>query len=110
VFWADLTVKDAGGVAEFYEAVLGWKKEGLEAEGGDFNMSVGDKTVAGICHARGANAALPAQWLMYVRVKNVQASVDACQRLGGKVICPVAQTGYVLQDPAGAVIAILPAE
>lgn len=111
VIWTDLTVADAPRLAQFYQAVVGWEAKPLEHEGGDYNMNVpGTQTpAAGVCHARGSNKALPPQWLIYVRVKDVAASVAACEKLGGKVVCPVAGTGYVIQDPAGAVMAILPA-
>ena len=71
------------------------------------NAPQSGETVAGICHARGANANLPAQWLIYIIVANLEASLQQCTRLGGKVICPVRQMGEgimaVIQDPAGAV-------
>ena len=72
--------------------------------------------VAGICHARGDNAALPAQWLLYITVADVDASVERCVELGGQVLVAAKDLpGYgrmsVIQDPAGAVAALFaPAE
>ena len=50
----------------------------------DFNLNLpgSGETLAGICHARGMNANLPAQWLMYVRVADVAASATEAERLG----------------------------
>ena len=79
----------------------------------DFNMNAPDsgKTMAGICHARGFNAALPAQWLVYINVANVNESAQRVVELGGKIISgPKDMGGYgrccVIQDPAGAVAAL----
>jgi len=109
VIWADLTVPDAAGVAAFYEAVVGWKAQAQEHEGGDFNMMIPGSGIAaaGVCYARGANAKLPPQWLIYVRVADVAKSVAECERRGGRVLGDVAG-GKLLQDPAGAVMVILP--
>ena len=54
----------AGEVRGIYEAVVGWKSSGLDMGGySDYVMSLprGGRTVAGICHARGSNADLPAR-------------------------------------------------
>ena len=63
------------------------------------------------CHARGENALLPPQWLMYVVVDNLDHSLAACLKMGGKPLTPIRSYGpnsryCVIQDPAGAVLAI----
>ena len=113
--WMDLTVPDAVATREFYEAVVGWTSAGLDMGGyEDFLMLRPDSTqpVAGICHARGSNAGLPAQWLMYVVVADLDASVAACEEHGGRVLTPARSAGpgarfRVIQDPAGAVLALV---
>jgi len=66
--------------------------------------------VAGICHAQGENADLPAQWLMYITVADVAGSLTRCESNGGKVIRPIRDMGgakmAVISDPAGAVCAL----
>ncbi len=113
ITWFDLTVKNAPKVRAFYEKVVGWKSAGLDLGGyEDFcmNTPADEKTVAGICHARGDNAALPPQWLIYITVADLDASVKQCRKLGGKVISgPRAMSGgrvAVIRDPAGAVAAL----
>jgi predicted enzyme related to lactoylglutathione lyase len=69
------------------------------------------KTVAGICHARGNNAALPPQWLIYITIADLDQSIAACERLGGKIIAPPRNYGEqgrycVVQDPTGAAFAL----
>jgi uncharacterized protein len=79
----------------------------------DFNINLPgtQNTVAGVCHARGGNANLPSQWLIYVRVESVVESASQCKKLGGKVLDGPRRMGgshfCVIQDPAGAVMALL---
>jgi predicted enzyme related to lactoylglutathione lyase len=78
----------------------------------DYNMFPGNSEVpaAGICHARGGNAALPAQWMIYIIVEDIEKSIAECKRNGGRVIVAtkaIAGDKYcVIQDPAGAVAAL----
>ena len=41
---------------------------------------------AGVCWKRGANADIPTQWLMYIHVADLDASILACGRSGGAVL------------------------
>ena len=69
------------------------------------------ETVAGVCHARGFNEGLPARWLMYVRVASLSESIENCESSGGKIIFGPKEMGKdefcVIQDPAGAVLALI---
>lgn len=116
--WYDLTVKNADKMKDFYSSVVGWQSSPVEmsdANGNyhDFNITFPDsnETVTGICHARGENSNIPAQWLMYVRVKDVQESAQICQQQGGMVIEGPRAMGTsrfcVIQDPAGAIMALI---
>jgi len=113
ILWRDLTVKDAPRVRDFYQQVVGWTSTGQDMGGyEDFNMisPTTGETVAGVCHARGVNADVPPQWLMYVIVADVEASAKKCVELGGKIIAGPRMMGggqfCVIQDPAGAVCAL----
>src|SRR5262249_46347200 len=107
VSWIDLTIPEADKIRNFYSSVVGWASSPLDMGGyNDFCMNLpGDgKTVAGICHAKGENADLPAQWLIYITVANVEKSVEKCIGLGGKVLAgprPMGGQGRVavIQDP-----------
>ena len=61
--WRDLTVENAVQIRDFYSDVVGWQHSPVAmGDYDDFNMLAGNgETVAGICHARGGNAGLPAQ-------------------------------------------------
>jgi hypothetical protein len=109
--WADLTVADAERVRDFYVAVAGWTPEPVPMGNYDDYSMVAAGTgeaAAGVCHARGVNAGLPPQWLIYITVADVNGSAARCQELGGRVLVgPKEVGGYgrycVIQDPAGAV-------
>ena len=111
ITWADLTVPNAEEVKDFYSKVVGWKSAPVSmGDYNDFNMNAPEsgKTKAGICHNRGGNFELPAQWLIYITVKSVDESANLCKENGGKVLVePKEMSGYgkycVIEDPAGAV-------
>jgi len=112
----DLTVPDAGPIRDFYSAVIGWQATGLDmGDYEDFFMSPpeSDEPAAGVCHARGQNATLPPFWLAYIAVADLDASIASCEALGGSLIYgPSAPAGEanrycVIQDPAGAYLALL---
>lgn len=108
IMWQDLTVPNAEEVRDFYSAVVGWTHVDLE---GDYSMIARDgEAAAGICHARGVNANLPPQWLVYIVVPDVDAAVAECERRNGKLIDGPRPAGQgriaVIQDPAGAACAL----
>lgn len=111
--WTDLTVANAEQIRDFYASVIGWQIKPVSmGEYDDYSMrSPGtDNDVAGICHARGVNANLPAQWLNYFRVEDIDKSLQQVQQQGGKVITEIQSMGssryVVIKDPAGAVCAL----
>lgn len=113
VAWMDLTVPNATVVKDFYAAVAGWGVMPIDMEGyEDFCMMPpgSDAPATGICHARGVNADLPPQWLIYITVPDVPAAVKICLEKGGKVLRDTREMGggkmAVIQDPAGAVAAL----
>jgi predicted enzyme related to lactoylglutathione lyase len=108
VAWADLTVPDAERVRDFYREVVGWQPSPVDMGGyDDFNMNLPgtDVPAAGVCHARGGNADLPPQWLIYVVVTDLAASAAAVERLGGAVLRR-SRRHCLIKDPAGAVMMI----
>jgi hypothetical protein len=111
ITWQDLTVRDAAGLRDFYAAVVGWTSEPVRmGDYADFTMNADGEAIAGVCHARGGNADLPAQWLIYITVEDLDHSIEECLRLGGSVIAPPRGLSggrfCVIRDPAGAVCAL----
>lgn len=112
--WHDLTVPDAVEVRKFYEQVVGWTSSPVSmGDYEDFCMnepSTGE-TVGGVCHARGSNADIPPQWLIYITVADVKAAAAKCTELGGSVVTGPRTVGgklwCIIRDPAGAVSALI---
>jgi predicted enzyme related to lactoylglutathione lyase len=134
--WMDLTVANAVEVKEFYQAVLGWECEAMamENEGEHYNdyvMSsvveskekqsnannvssdtrqedklVDESFVTGICHAKGSNAEMPAAWLPYFLVADLDVGITRVKEKGGKLLSQIRLMGddrcVVIEDPAGA--------
>jgi predicted enzyme related to lactoylglutathione lyase len=113
ISWIDLTVSDAERIRGFYEKVAGWGAMPVEMGGyDDYAMTLPqtDAPAAGICHARCVNEDLPAQWLIYITVSDLDASIASCEELGGEVVAGPRGLGAhgrycVIRDPAGAVAA-----
>ena len=112
--WLDLTVDEASRIRDFYCSVVGWSSSEQEMGSySDYNINLPGttKTVAGVCHARGPNANLPAQWLMYVRVADVSNSIEKCKKLGGEVIDGPRRMGNqsfcVIKDPSRAILGLI---
>ncbi len=112
--WIDLTVRDAGRLRDFYSDVVGWSAVPVDMGGyEDYTMVPAHSSdpAAGICHARGPNASLPSQWLIYIVVGDLEQSLAAVIRGGGRVLVEPKELGpmgryAVIEDPAGAVCAL----
>jgi predicted enzyme related to lactoylglutathione lyase len=120
IAWLDLTVREAEDTREFYRQVIGWSVEEVVMSDGmesysDYNMLGAEgQPAAGVCHARGANADLPPTWLIYLPVGDLVESLERVRAEGGQVLREAtAEDGAfvfaVIQDPVGAVLALVPA-
>lgn len=113
--WIDLTVDQAEEIKDFYSKVVGWKAEPVSmGDYNDFSMIAPEsgQSAAGICHAQGTNEGIPAKWLIYITVENLEESIRQCNESGGKVVFgPKAMGEYgsfcVIEDPAGAVAGLI---
>ena len=119
IAWLDLTVPDASATGDFYRRVVGWSVQDVAMEDGgeryaDHNMLGDDGTpAAGVCHARGANAALPPVWMIYLPVGDLAVSLRRVEEEGGRVITAMRgeDGGFAyaaVQDPVGASLALVP--
>lgn len=112
--WIDMTVPDADNVRDFYKAVVGWTTTDVDMGGyADYCVNEPDsgKSVAGVCHHTGTNADIPAgQWIIYITVADLDASMAACKECGGEVVAGPKSMGNarycMIRDPAGAVCAL----
>ena len=113
--WLDLTVQDADNIKGFYQLVIGWQSEEVAMDNGQYsdysmNLANNNEGVTGICHAKGANADMPAAWLPYFLVANINDSVAQVTNQGGQLMTPIKLMGadkyVVIKDPAGAMCAL----
>ena len=120
--WMDLTVPDAEQVKNFYQKLLGWTSEPVKMSYNsdsyeDFAMSSNQNEststgsfVTGVCHAKGANADMPALWLPYFLVADIEQAISTVQAEGGALVTQVKTMGddkyVVIQDPSGAQCAL----
>lgn len=114
IVWVDLTVPQADEIRDFYSQLVGWEPQPVDmGTYSDYNMTLPgtDTPAAGICYARGQNADLPAQWLIYISVEDLDQAMETCLSIGGKIVsAPAGGEHYrycVVQDPAGAVVALV---
>jgi len=119
ISWLDLTVSDASMTRDFYQAVVGWSVQEVEMEDAgeryaDYALCTPDGTaVAGVCHARGVNQAIPPVWLICLPVGHLGESLGRVQEEGGEVVEARKGTSgdyvyAVVRDPVGACLALVP--
>jgi len=111
--WCDLTIDNADALRDFYAQAVGWTPQPIEMGGySDYVMNGAQgHPAAGICHARGVNAELPPQWIVYITVTDLDARIARIRELGGTILdgprgCGPGIRLCVFRDPAGAVAAI----
>jgi hypothetical protein len=111
-----LTVDNAPEIRDFYRAVMGWEYREVQMDEGyaDYSMTTMEgQDVTGICHARGPNEGLPAQWLVYFTVADLDLALSEVRERGGALLrAPFdmdAGRYAVIRDPAGAVCALFQA-
>jgi len=66
--------------------------------------------VTGVCHAKGSNSDMPAVWLPYFLVADIELAVTIVQTEGGQLTTKIRTMGddkfVVIKDPAGAQCAL----
>jgi predicted enzyme related to lactoylglutathione lyase len=119
ISWLDLTVSEASVTRDFYRDVVGWSAQEVEMEDAgeryaDYALCTPDGTaVAGVCHARGVNQAIPPVWLICLPVGDLSESLGRVQEEGGEVVEARRGTSgeyayAVIRDPVGACLALVP--
>ncbi len=102
--WFDHRSDDPTGAGEFYEQLLGWTRAAQSPPG---MTAFGDEQPwSGMTAAE----ELPAGWLPYVQVDDLDSSTDTATRLGATVIKErtrgPAGDFTVIRDPAGGTVAL----
>jgi predicted enzyme related to lactoylglutathione lyase len=116
-FWSELHTTDPARALSFYEKVVGFTHQTMDTGGGGpyHVLSKGGVGRGGVTHhgVGGESGAAP-HWLPYVAVDDPDATLARAKKLGGKVhIGPADIPGVgrfgVLEDPTGAVLAVMKA-
>jgi hypothetical protein len=108
--WNELATTDEKAAKKFYAGLFSWKAEPFGKDMAYTLFKNGKDTVGGMMKC--PRPGLPAHWLPYVIVADVDKSLAKTQKLGGKVVAgpfDVPEVGRiaVLIDPQGAGIGIL---
>lgn len=113
-FWNELMTPDVEGARAFYGKVFGWEAKTAPMVGPDgaeyTEFKRGGMPVGGALAP--PEPGIPPHWMPYVRVEDADATAAAAVEAGGQV-CQAAfdvpEVGRiaVLQDPAGAVFAVI---
>lgn len=111
--WNELMTTDVGAAKAFYGKLFGWALEDMEACDMGYTMAKADgKEVAGIMAMPPEAGAMPPTWGAYVTVKDVDASAQEVESLGGKIMLaprdiPDVGRFCVICDPQGAALSII---
>jgi len=106
--WNELITTDEAGAKKFYTSLFGWSTQAFGD--GNYTLFKQDETMVGgmmKCPKDG----VPAHWLAYVTVDDVDATATQAAKLGGKIVMdpfdvPTVGRIAVLLDPQGASIGL----
>jgi predicted enzyme related to lactoylglutathione lyase len=111
--WTELTTGDTGKAEQFYSQLFGWKAKHSSMPGTEYTELLVDGTPeAGMMPTPKEMPNVPPNWLPYFEVTDADATASKVTVNGGKAIVPptdIPNVGRfsVLQDPQGAVFAII---
>ncbi|MFC9611249.1 VOC family protein [Streptomyces sp. NPDC056938] len=113
--WFELLTRDPDGSKDFYQSVLGWgaKRHPYGGGGTYTEWSVDTEPFGGMLDTASGSfpESLPAHWMVYVAVKDTDATAARCKQLGGQILVhpTTIEPGRfaVLADPQGASFAVI---
>ena len=110
--WHDLVTDDVAACRRFYGSLLGWEFEETSRLGRGYVVArLEGVRVAGLVSIEARGVEKPSQWLGYVSVPDVDASVEAVKGAGGRtLVAPVdvaAGRAAVVADPQGAPLGLV---
>ncbi len=104
----ELNTSDSGGAKAFYAAVFGWSFQDMPMPNGTYTMIMAGKEGVGGLYEGLQPGAAP-NWLGYVGVASLKATIDKVEKAGGKVVMQDVVPGMgsfaVFVDPQGAAVA-----
>lgn len=111
VAWHELYTPDAKAACDFYAALLGASVEPMPGELEYYTLNHANGPIAGIMQIDPAWGAMPAQWVNYFLVTNIDETVATVLKHGGKSMGPIDDSPFgriaALADPGGATFKIV---
>jgi predicted enzyme related to lactoylglutathione lyase len=112
--WNELMTRDTAAAGKFYSELVGWKPVDAGMPGTPYTLfKAGDKDAGGMM-AMPAEipAQVPAHWMAYVAVDDVDAVAKRVGELGGQILhgpqdIPNVGRFCVVQDPTGAAVSFI---
>ena len=117
ISWNELVTTNTNAAASFYGKLFGWQAAPFAPEGTPpdappytlFKIDPNTMGVGGMMQV--PHPEMPSQWIPYVVVENIEASLAKATKLGAKTCVPVMSIGEigriaVIQDPQGATIGL----
>lgn len=116
--WHELMTRDVAAARKFYGELLGWKTEECDMGGcGTYTMiKAGGQSIGGMLQMAGEQfEGVPANWMTYVTVEDLEAAAVKAESLGARIDMPPTEVPgegrfCVITDPTGAVIALFSGE
>jgi uncharacterized protein len=108
--WHELMTSDTDAASDFYSEVVPWKAEDSGMPSYSLWMS-GKYRSGGLMALPEDESATPPHWIIYIGTPDVDETVGAVEKLGGKVLKPASDIPNVgrfavLSDPQGAAFAV----
>ena len=107
--WNEMIGRNTEASAKFYSGLFGWKSEPFHGDVPYTIFKSNGQPVAGLMAC--PDSQMAPQWLAYVMVEDVDASVKKAANLGAKIMLepkdiPTVGRIAVIQDPQGAEIGV----
>lgn len=115
VCWNELMTRDVAKAKEYYTETCGWSWDEMPMEEGVYHIAkLGDEMVAGMMDMKDLPIGdeIPAHWLMYLEVSDVDAAAQGTAAMGGVIMRPpwdVPGVGRIalVMDPGGAALGLM---
>ena len=111
--WNELATREIEAAKRFYAAVFGWTADtNAFGDTSYTEWKLGDRTVGGMIQMNDEwPAEVPAHWMVYFAVEDIDAATKKVEELGGRISVPPTDTPAgrfsVVNDPHGAVFSII---
>jgi predicted enzyme related to lactoylglutathione lyase len=111
ILWHELNTTDQKAAAAFYLKAVGWTTQAWDENRSYVMFAAGGRPMAGLL-ALGRDAGARPNWLTYIGTPDLESTVRKAKALGARILkpaegVPAVGTWVVLQDPQGAVFAVL---